>query len=169
MHPCHAHLSACCCSTPNAGRCAGPPGLPPSGVGCRARGTCLHGGNRQDTLVGKLAGQALKSVHQAGKSGSTSQHKACIAPTAWQSTARHAPSRSTCCGVAHSGVNTSSGSASAMGRKEKMPPPALFTSTTVSGGRASPVAQQIRGWGRAGGRCGFYLRWLGLGVGPAGR
>jgi hypothetical protein len=50
--------------------------------------------------------------------------------------AEYVPMRSTCCGVAHSSVNASAGICSAAGRKLKMPPPPLFTSTTVSGGRA---------------------------------
>lgn len=67
-------------------------------------------------------------------------------PTFWCATpcARHMPSRSTFCGVAHRLVNTSSGMDSAMGRKLKMPPPLLLTSTTVSGGRISPVRNRLR-------------------------
>ena len=55
----------------------------------------------------------------------------------------HTPARSTCCGVAQSGVKTSSGTESAMGRKEKIPPPLLLMSTTVSGGRISPAHSGI--------------------------
>ena len=43
-----------------------------------------------------------------------------------------APIRSTCCGVAHRAVKVSSGTSPAMGRKLKMPPPPLLTSTTCT-------------------------------------
>ena len=49
------------------------------------------------------------------------------------------PDRSTFWGVAQRGVNTSGARLSAMGRKLKMPPPPLLISTTVRGGRISPV------------------------------
>lgn len=45
-------------------------------------------------------------------------------------------SRSTFCGVAHSFVKTSDGTSPAIGRKLKMPPPALLMRTTVRDGRA---------------------------------
>lgn len=47
------------------------------------------------------------------------------------------PAMSTCCGVPQSCVKVSAGTASAMGRNEKMPPPPLLISTTVSGALAS--------------------------------
>ena len=40
--------------------------------------------------------------------------------------------RSTCCGVAQSAVKASAGTASATGRKLKMPPPPLLISTTCA-------------------------------------
>lgn len=50
------------------------------------------------------------------------------------------PARSTFWGVAQSWEKVSGSSSSAIGRKLKMPPPALLISTTVSGGRISPIA-----------------------------
>lgn len=56
--------------------------------------------------------------------------------------ARHMASRSTFCGVAHSGVNSSSGTLAAMGRKEKMPPPA--TGTVMEGQRSKEAGTPAR-------------------------
>ena len=50
-----------------------------------------------------------------------------------------APAKSTFCGVAQRGVKTSGMTASAIGRKLKMPPPPLLIKTTVKGGCMSPA------------------------------
>lgn len=50
-----------------------------------------------------------------------------------------APAKSTFCGVAQRGVKTSGITASAIGRKLKMPPPPLLIKTTVKGGCMSPA------------------------------
>ena len=53
------------------------------------------------------------------------------------------PAKSTFCGVAHSGVKTSGSRLSAIGKKLKMPPPALLISTTVTAGCSSPAYHNL--------------------------
>lgn len=141
------HQSGGCSSRRNAARPAGRPQPSPFGGGCRGRGTCLRAGMPgsswpAEILHAACSGARALPAHSQAPPSTTGPNQPCMP-------APDPPSRSTCCGVAHSGVNTSSGSASAIGRNEKMPPPELLISTTVSGGRASP-ARGGAGWGLGG-------------------
>jgi hypothetical protein len=103
---------------------------------CTSEARGLGWAERQGTAGAArgISSSSAMSAASAAALSSTIHHPPTHAPSPQAPPPHlHIPSRSTFWGVAHSGVNTSSGTAPAMGRKLKMPPPPLLTSTTWGG------------------------------------